>query len=195
MVKTNLVSALVMYQRFLFCHYSIYMCIRLFVSVRPCDVPLSYAKIRLYSQNKAKQTLFFLKARDFRHFKSFFFKSICQIQNKAVPLHSHSGKESQSNRNSMLNAQRIVLWCNGSTRVFGSLSLGSNPGSTTRERDTSHTDKKCLLSQTLDLQLSRLEQQTHNLEVPGSSPGWSTFKIKELRNSQLLFSCPCVNNA
>ena len=24
---------------------------------------------------------------------------------------------------------------------------------------------------------------THNLEVPGSSPGWSTFKIKELRIS------------
>ena len=29
---------------------------------------------------------------------------------------------------------RIVLWCNGSTRVFGSLSPGSNPGSTTREK-------------------------------------------------------------
>ena len=24
-------------------------------------------------------------------------------------------------------------------------------------------------------------QQTHNLEVPGSSPGWSTLKIRELR--------------
>lgn len=23
--------------------------------------------------------------------------------------------------------------------------------------------------------------QTHNLEVPGSSPGWSTLKIKHLR--------------
>ncbi len=34
-----------------------------------------------------------------------------------------------------------------------------------------------------------------NLEVPGSSPGWSTKKIKELRISQLLFSCLCVNNA
>ena len=27
----------------------------------------------------------------------------------------------------------IVLWCNGSTRGFGSLSPGSNPGSTTTE--------------------------------------------------------------
>ena len=37
--------------------------------------------------------------------------------------------------------------------------------------------------------------QTHNLEVLGSSPSWSTFEIKELRISQLLFSYPCVNNA
>lgn len=27
--------------------------------------------------------------------------------------------------------QRIVLWCNGSTAVFGSACLGSNPGKTT----------------------------------------------------------------
>ena len=26
-----------------------------------------------------------------------------------------------------------------------------------------------------------LVPQTHNLEVPGSSPGWSTLKIRELR--------------
>ena len=41
-----------------------------------------------------------------------------------------------------------------------------------------------------DLQLSWLEQQTHNLEVPGSSPGWSTQKIKRLRKTQPLFLCP-----
>ena len=44
-------------------------------------------------------------------------------------------------------------------------------------------------------ELVDLELELYNLEVPGSSPGWSTFKIKELRNSQLLFSCLCVNNA
>ena len=27
----------------------------------------------------------------------------------------------------------IVLWCNGSTAVFGSACLGSNPGKTTRK--------------------------------------------------------------
>ena len=30
-------------------------------------------------------------------------------------------------------AQRIVLWCNGSTTGFGSVCLGSNPGRTTQE--------------------------------------------------------------
>ena len=30
-----------------------------------------------------------------------------------------------------------------------------------------------------DLQLSWLEQQTHNLEVPGSSPGWSTKRFQK----------------
>lgn len=29
--------------------------------------------------------------------------------------------------------QRIVLWCNGSTAVFGSACLGSNPGKTTQQ--------------------------------------------------------------
>ena len=29
--------------------------------------------------------------------------------------------------------------------------------------------------------------QTHNLEVPGSSPGWSTLKIKHLRVSRKCF--------
>ena len=28
-------------------------------------------------------------------------------------------------------AQRIVSWCNGSTTVFGTVCLGSNPGETT----------------------------------------------------------------
>ena len=28
----------------------------------------------------------------------------------------------------------IVLWCNGSTKVFGSFSPGSNPGKTTEEK-------------------------------------------------------------
>lgn len=30
--------------------------------------------------------------------------------------------------------------------------------------------------------------QTHNLEVPGSSPGWSTLKIRELRHIRNSFS-------
>ena len=38
---------------------------------------------------------------------------------------------------------------------------------------------------------------THNLEVPGSSPGWSTLKIKQLRNFvAAFFLClrkQCVN--
>lgn len=29
--------------------------------------------------------------------------------------------------------KRIVLWCNGSTAVFGSACLGSNPGKTTHK--------------------------------------------------------------
>ena len=29
---------------------------------------------------------------------------------------------------------------------------------------------------------------THNLEVPGSSPGWSTLKIRELRQVRNSFS-------
>ena len=37
--------------------------------------------------------------------------------------------------------------------------------------------------------------QTHNLEVPGSSPGWSTFKIKHLREIASAFFFVCVNNA
>ena len=31
-------------------------------------------------------------------------------------------------------ALRIVLWCNGSTAVFGSACLGSNPGKTTKQK-------------------------------------------------------------
>ena len=36
-------------------------------------------------------------------------------------------------------------------------------------------------------------EKTHNLEVPGSSPGWSTLKkgVTQLRNS---FFHVCVNN-
>ena len=30
---------------------------------------------------------------------------------------------------------KIVLWCNGSTAVFGSACLGSNPGKTTEKSD------------------------------------------------------------
>ena len=30
-------------------------------------------------------------------------------------------------------SKRIVLWCNGSTAVFGSACLGSNPGKTTQK--------------------------------------------------------------
>ena len=36
-------------------------------------------------------------------------------------------------------------------------------------------------------------EKTHNLEVPGSSPGWSTLKIKELRKSRNSFFHVCVN--
>ena len=32
----------------------------------------------------------------------------------------------------------IVLWCNGSTTVFGSVCLGSNPGKTTIKREGNH---------------------------------------------------------
>ena len=34
---------------------------------------------------------------------------------------------------------------------------------------------------------------THNLEVPGSSPGWSTKKIKQLQNLVTAFFFICVN--
>ena len=34
---------------------------------------------------------------------------------------------------------------------------------------------------------------THNLEVPGSSPGWSTLKIKQLLNFVTAFFFICVN--
>ena len=41
----------------------------------------------------------------------------------------------------------------------------------------------------------RLSLQTHNLEVPGSSPGWSTLEIKHLREIASAFFFICVNNA
>ena len=37
--------------------------------------------------------------------------------------------------------------------------------------------------------------QTHNLEVLGSSPSWSTLKHKELRKPRNSFFHVCVNNA
>ena len=37
--------------------------------------------------------------------------------------------------------------------------------------------------------------EPHNLEVPGSSPGWSTLKIKQLRKFVAAFFFICVNNA
>ena len=37
--------------------------------------------------------------------------------------------------------------------------------------------------------------QTHNLEVIGSSPIWSTLIIKQLRNLVTAFFFICVNNA
>lgn len=39
------------------------------------------------------------------------------------------------------------------------------------------------------------QEQTHNLEVPGSSPGWSTLKIRHLRAIASAFFFVCVNNA
>ena len=41
----------------------------------------------------------------------------------------------------------------------------------------------------------RREQQTHNLEVPGSSPGWSTLLLQRLmlRRRPLFFDF-CVNS-
>ena len=37
--------------------------------------------------------------------------------------------------------------------------------------------------------------QTHNLEVLGSSPSWSTLKIRHLRAIASAFFFICVNNA
>ena len=39
------------------------------------------------------------------------------------------------------------------------------------------------------------KHRTHNLEVPGSSPGWSTLRIKHLREIASAFFFVCVNNA
>ena len=38
-------------------------------------------------------------------------------------------------------------------------------------------------------------EKTHNLEVVGSSPTWSTLKIKELQINRNSFFHVCVNNA
>jgi hypothetical protein len=37
--------------------------------------------------------------------------------------------------------------------------------------------------------------RTHNLEVPGSSPGWSTLKISNLEEIQVADFSFCENNA
>lgn len=37
--------------------------------------------------------------------------------------------------------------------------------------------------------------QTHNLEVPGSSPGWSTLKISNFEEFQVADFSFCENNA
>ena len=37
--------------------------------------------------------------------------------------------------------------------------------------------------------------QTHNLEVPGSSPGWSTLKISNFEEIQVADFSFCENNA
>ena len=38
-------------------------------------------------------------------------------------------------------------------------------------------------------------EKTHNLEVPGSSPGWSTLKISNLEEIQVADFSFCENNA
>ena len=40
---------------------------------------------------------------------------------------------------------RIVLWCNGSTRVFGSLSGGSNPPGTTHNGELWFSEDKTMV--------------------------------------------------
>ena len=47
----------------------------------------------------------------------------CKIEKYSLPLQRFWDDESRE--------IRIVLWCNGSTAVFGSACLGSNPGKTT----------------------------------------------------------------
>ena len=46
---------------------------------------------------------------------------VLEVKNYSLPLHRFP-KES---------IQGLVPWCNGSTTVFGTVSLGSNPGGTT----------------------------------------------------------------
>ena len=48
----------------------------------------------------------------------------CKIEKNRLPLQRFWDDESRK--------IRIVLWCNGSTAVFGSACLGSNPGKTTK---------------------------------------------------------------
>ncbi|CAK7016557.1 MAG: hypothetical protein BACD_01208 [Bacteroides rodentium] len=41
--------------------------------------------------------------------------------------------------------------------------------------------------------IARTDLEPHNLEVPGSSPGWSTLEIKHLREIAGAFFFVCVN--
>ena len=51
------------------------------------------------------------------------------------------------------------------------------------EEEKDNSKVLCIFApQFSDLYLSWFEQQTHNLEVRGSSPSWSTLKIKHLQS-------------
>ena len=46
-------------------------------------------------------------------------------------------------------------------------------------------EKRCFYKYTIDINAQTLT--VHNLEIPGSSPGWSTLKIKHLRRFRRCF--------
>ena len=57
----------------------------------------------------------------------------------------------------MILEHRIVLWCNGSTTVFGSVCPGSNPGKTTERKPQLNVNQRveafflnCLLVNSFD---------------------------------------------
>ena len=65
----------------------------------------------------------------------------------------------------------------------------------TIDRDTSHAaeeDVSCVQAHYL---FGDTPYFTHNLEVPGSSPGWSTLKISNLEEVQVADFSFCENNA